>query len=141
MFHYNEAVLKALFKVKDSELTLAKAITVAVEKEAAAKVAKATVHGSTGRETEVVNKVQDKPTSLSSAESSRSNGRRKTDFPKGTCPRCGSREVAAGVIGYTVRPNFRSGGPYSLREYGPPRTQLPREYGPPDRVPSLYKTN
>ena len=26
----------------------------------------------------------------------------------------------AGVIGYTVRPNFRSGGPYSLREYGPP---------------------
>ena len=36
----------------------------------------------------------------------------------------------AGVIGYTVRPNFRSGGPYSLREYGPPRTKLPREYGP-----------
>ena len=36
----------------------------------------------------------------------------------------------AGVIGYTVRPNFRSGGPYYLREYGPPRTQLPREYGP-----------
>ena len=26
----------------------------------------------------------------------------------------------SGVIGYTVRPNFRSGGPYSLREYGPP---------------------
>ena len=46
-----------------------------------------------------------------------------------------------GVIGYTVRPNFRSGGPYSLREYGPPRTQFPREYGPPDRVPWLYKTN
>ena len=44
----------------------------------------------------------------------------------------------SGVIGYTVRPNFRSGGPYSLREYGPPRTQLPREYGPPDRVPWLY---
>ena len=47
----------------------------------------------------------------------------------------------AGVVGYTVRPNFRSGGPYSLREYGPPRTQLPREYGPPDRVPWLHKTN
>ena len=28
--------------------------------------------------------------------------------------------LRAGVIGYTVRPNFRSGGPYSLREYGPP---------------------
>ena len=49
--------------------------------------------------------------------------------------------MVTGVIGYTVRPNFRSGGPYSLREYGPPRTQLPREYGPPDRVPWLYKTN
>ena len=58
--------------------------------------------------------------------------------------RNGARHFAystAGVIGYTVRPNFRSGGPYSLREYGPPRTQLPREYGPPDRVPWLYKTN
>ena len=49
--------------------------------------------------------------------------------------------AGTGVIGYTVRPNFRSGGSYSLREYGPPRTQLPREYGPPDRVPWLYKTN
>ena len=60
----NEAVLKALYKVKDSELTFAKAITVAVETEEAAKVAKETVHGSTGRQTEVVNKVQDKPTSF-----------------------------------------------------------------------------
>ena len=40
--------------------------------------------------------MQDKPTSFSSAESPRSNGRRKTDFPKGTYPRCGSREHAAG---------------------------------------------
>ena len=60
----NEAVLKALFKVKDLELTFAKAITVAVETEEAAKVAKETVHGSTGRQTEVVNKVQDKSTSF-----------------------------------------------------------------------------
>eukprot|EP00731_Ephydatia_muelleri_P000958 Em0001g958a len=92
----NEAVLKVLFKVKDSELTFAKAITVAVESIEAAKVAKETVHGSTGRQTEVVNRVQDKPTSFSSAESLRSNGCRKTDFPKRTCPRCGSREHAAG---------------------------------------------
>ena len=59
-------------------------------------MAKETVHGSTGRQTEVVNMVQDKPMSLSSAEGSRSNGRRKTDFPKAMCPRCGSREHAAG---------------------------------------------
>ena len=55
--------------MKDSELTFAKAITVAGETEEAAKVAKEMVHGSTGRQTEVVNKMQNKPTSLSSAES------------------------------------------------------------------------
>ena len=56
----NEAVLKALFKVKDAELTFAKAISVAVETEDAAKVAKETVYGSSGRPAGAVNKVQDK---------------------------------------------------------------------------------
>ncbi|KAL5469018.1 hypothetical protein EMCRGX_G030193 [Ephydatia muelleri] len=42
----NEAVLKVLFKIKDAELTFAKAISVAVETEDAAKVAKETVYGS-----------------------------------------------------------------------------------------------
>ena len=41
----NEAVLKSLFKLKDDELTFAKAIQVAMETEDAAKVAKATVTG------------------------------------------------------------------------------------------------
>ena len=41
----NEAVLKALFKVKDDELDFAKAIEIATETEDAAKVAKDTVHG------------------------------------------------------------------------------------------------
>ena len=41
----NEAVLKALFKVKDVELTFAKAISVVVETEDAAKVAKETLYG------------------------------------------------------------------------------------------------
>ena len=41
----NEAVLKALFKVKDDELTFARAIEIAIETEDAAKVAKETVHG------------------------------------------------------------------------------------------------
>ena len=41
----NEAVLKALFKVKDSELSFAKAISTAVETEDAARVAKETVYG------------------------------------------------------------------------------------------------
>ena len=41
----NEAVLKAMFKVKDDELTFARAIEIAIETEEAAKVAKETVHG------------------------------------------------------------------------------------------------
>ena len=41
----NEAVLKALFKMKDEELDFAKAIQVAIETEDAAKVAKETVYG------------------------------------------------------------------------------------------------
>ena len=41
----NEAVLKAVFKVKDTDLTFAKAIEVALEVEEAAKVAKETVCG------------------------------------------------------------------------------------------------
>ncbi|CAM1331994.1 Uncharacterised protein r2_g4090 [Pycnogonum litorale] len=42
----NEAVLKALFKMDDDELTFTKAILVATENEGAARVAKETVHGS-----------------------------------------------------------------------------------------------
>ena len=41
----NEAVLKALFKFKEEELTFAKAIAVAMETEEAAKLAKETVYG------------------------------------------------------------------------------------------------
>ena len=41
----NEVVLKALFKVKDDELTFAKALQIAQETEEAAKVAKETVYG------------------------------------------------------------------------------------------------
>ena len=58
------------------------------------------------------------------------------------------RVVHAGVIEYTVRPNFRSGGPNSLGNTVPRtefpgctkpinRTQFPRELSPPppDRIP------
>ena len=38
---------------------------------------------------------------------------------EGQGPRLWEYSVGPGVIGYTVRPNFRSGGLYSLREYGP----------------------
>lgn len=41
----NEAVIKALFKVKEDELTFVRAVEIATETEDAAKVAKETVHG------------------------------------------------------------------------------------------------
>ena len=99
----DEAVLKALFKVKDAELTFAKAIAVVVETEDAAKVAKETVYGSSSKQVVAVNKVQDKSPrtsdSPSGVESSRSkaalHSRHKTDFPKGTCPRCGKTDHGA----------------------------------------------
>ena len=53
----NEAVLKALFKVKDTDLTFAHAVQVAIETEDAARVAKETVYGFKARP---VNKVHQK---------------------------------------------------------------------------------
>ena len=50
----NEAVLKALFKIKDTDLTFAHSVEVAIETEDAARVAKETVYGSKARP---VNKV------------------------------------------------------------------------------------
>ena len=53
----NEAVLKALFKVKDTDLTFARAVQVAIETEDAARVAKETVYSSKARP---INKVHQK---------------------------------------------------------------------------------
>ena len=90
----NEAVLKALFKVKDSELTFAKAISTAVETEDAARVAKETVYGA--KQTSV-HKIQanKKPYPANPNPSSKFGSHRKRDFPKGTCPRCGKTEHAS----------------------------------------------
>ena len=63
----NEAVLKALFKVKDNELTFAKAINIAIETEDAAKVAKETVHGTKPKP---VNKVKQQSSKSTRKESS-----------------------------------------------------------------------
>ena len=53
----NEAVLKALFKIKGTEPTFARAVEVAIETEDTARVAKETVYGSKARP---VNKVHQK---------------------------------------------------------------------------------
>eukprot|EP00795_Rhopilema_esculentum_P005001 gene5001-biopygen83 len=75
----NEAVLKALFKVKDDDLTFARAIEMAIEIEDAAKVAKETVHGQISRQE--VNKIQPKK-----------RGKYSSSEPKSSfieCIRCG----------------------------------------------------
>ena len=91
----NEAVLKALFKVKDDELTFAKALQIALETEEAAKVAKETVYGSkqvqASPSAHAVHRVQpskqQSPTSPTPAVS-----KHRSDFPRGTCPRCGKKD-------------------------------------------------
>ena len=56
----NEAVLKALFKVKDTDLTFTHAVQVAIETEDAARVAKETVYGSKARPVNKVHQNQKK---------------------------------------------------------------------------------
>ena len=75
----NEAVLKALFKVKDDELTFARAIEIAIETEDAAKVAKETVYGPHLNEN--INKIQPNEKGKSAST--------KPQFSPATCIRCG----------------------------------------------------
>lgn len=86
----NEAVLKALFKVKDDELTFTEAIKIAIEVEDAAKVAKETVYGNRSN-SKPVNKVkQRQPRSEGSAPKASKSGK-----PPMTCYRCGSPDHKA----------------------------------------------
>ena len=84
----NEAVLKSLFKIKDNELTFARAIAVAVQTEETAKVAKEMVYGS-------------KPSSIHQIQTPQrqkqqgQKGHTPRDFPKGTCSRCGTKRSNA----------------------------------------------
>ena len=89
----NQAVLKALFKVKDSDLTFAKAITIAMETEDVSKVAKETVHGNKSgsvHKVQYFKKQADEHSVLKPKFKSKDQKRR--DFAKGVCPRCGKTE-------------------------------------------------
>ena len=78
----NEAVLKALFKIKADELTFARAIEVATETEDAAKVAKETVFGSISESVNKVKSFQHTPKRTTSHPPS-------TEKDKAKCYRCG----------------------------------------------------
>lgn len=77
----NEAVLKALFKVKDDELDFARALQIAVETEDAAKVAKETVHGTIAKKE--VYQIKKQPGTESTKGHENAHGQRVT------CYRCG----------------------------------------------------
>ena len=97
----NEAVLKALFKVKDDDLTFAKALQTAQETEEAEKVAKETIFGakpiqqSPSPYSSPVNQVQSSQQQSSSWHPHTrpaASGTHKRCFPRGTCPRCGKTD-------------------------------------------------
>uniref|UniRef100_A0A0L8G6U7 CCHC-type domain-containing protein n=1 Tax=Octopus bimaculoides TaxID=37653 RepID=A0A0L8G6U7_OCTBM len=82
----NEAVLKALFNIKDSELDFAHAVQVAIETEDTAKVAKETVYGS---KTKQVYKVQ-----LNKSKSPQKKHQQSYSTNQEKCYRCGKAHKA-----------------------------------------------
>ena len=88
----NEAVLKALFKFKEEELTFAKAIAVAMETEEAAKVSKETVYGAKASAVGKVDSSRRSPSPDSGEHPIHQVHGKERDFPKGTCPRCGKTD-------------------------------------------------
>ena len=67
----NEAVIKALFKVKDTDLTFQKAIQIALETEEATKVAKETVYGATPKVHKVKNRQNYKQSAAANKDKSK----------------------------------------------------------------------
>jgi len=84
----NEAVLKALFKIKDTELDFATAVKIAVETEDAAKVAKETVYSSRSKP---VNQVQ---TQKKQGHKKQQEQSKSTTANAGRCYRCGKDHKA-----------------------------------------------
>ena len=89
----NEAVLKALFKIKDDELDFNRAIQIATETEDAAKVAKETVYGNKPRP---VNQVTQRKRADRSKDAAATSRPTKDSGPrKGYCFRCGNPDHKA----------------------------------------------
>ena len=87
----NEAILKAIFKVKDEELTFAKAVSMAQEIEDSDRVAKETVYDSKVKDVHLV-----KP-SKAYMKKSQPNKFNKSMLDKSACYRCGSNDHRADV--------------------------------------------
>ena len=81
----NEAVLKALFKIKADELDFARAIEIATETEDAAKIAKETVYGSNSKSVFKVKGTSTKPAKKPVSNIPSTSGSK----PQRKCYRCG----------------------------------------------------
>ena len=86
----NEAVLRALFKVKDDKLTFSRAVEIAVETEDATKVAKETVNGSQPKQS--AHKVSANKFKKKTASNGKDFGRHKVK-----CFHCGKTNYVAPV--------------------------------------------
>ena len=93
----NEAVLKALFKVKYDELDFNKAINIAIQTEDAAKVARETVHGT---KTQSVQQVKSRPSIPPSQQQDKSQSK-GSQTQKGICYRCGGNNHHAQKCNFT----------------------------------------
>ena len=93
----NEAVLKAIFKIPDNELTFSKAIQIALETEDAAKVAKETCYGSHEDPVHKIRSKNKKPSHHtgkerrhhSQSDDSSSDSETDSQAPTKPCHRCG----------------------------------------------------
>ena len=85
----NEAVLKAIFKIKDTDLNFAKAIQIAIETEDAAKVAKETVYGTKPQPVHKIKQKQKRGQQQSQKQTSSITNN------AGKCYRCGRSHNAA----------------------------------------------
>ena len=89
----HEAVLKALFKVTDEELTFSKAVKIALETEEASKAAKETVHGS--KQTPVFKVRQDNKTPKAKQQLHSKPTANSGSSTSTVCMRCGKKNHKA----------------------------------------------
>ena len=97
----NEAVLKALFKVKIDDLTFAKAVQTAIEVEDAAKVAKETVHGSKPKPVHKMQQKQNQGQASSKSESQITCYRCNKNHKANECPSINSTCSYCNIKGHT----------------------------------------
>lgn len=132
----NEAVLKALFRIDDKDLTFAKAVSVATETEDAARVAKDTVYGDKEKNSDVykISNRKHRASSSNTAKTSQKDSKHSSyPFPKGTCARCGQTSH-----GSKDCPEINTTCTYCLKKGHIESACLQKKRGVPKKVKVIY---